>query len=478
MNDASPPVQGLEQRLQPARATASKEPINPYVLLFAILVVAAIATWVVPSGEFSRTVSHGVSLVVPNSLTPVAQHGAMPGEVFTALAKGMISTAPIIFLILFTGGALAVLEATGAVHNALARVARGEGASAYLTVIAICVVFSLLGTLGVVTNSVVAFVPLGLLLAESMGLPKEIGAGLIYLGTYSGFNTGILNPVTTGLSQRLADLPMFSGMPFRACIYVAFVVTTIVFLILRVRALKRRGAAASASMPEQGGAAPLPPVLPLDARQVAVVGIVVVCLSVFVYGSSTRHWGETEMIAMFVIMAIAAGFVCGMRPGRIADTFLRGCSGLIKGALVVGMARAISIVLSNGKILDPIVNALAGLLGPLDSTMAAISMFLSAALIHLGISSGSGESAVLIPIFAPLGDALHLTRQVTVQAVLLGEGFMNCFNPTSGVLMAVLATAGIPYLKWVRFVSPLLLAWFVISIAALAIGVAIHWGPF
>ncbi len=97
---------------------------------------------------------------------------------------------------------------------------------------------------------------------------------------------------------------------------------------------------------------------------------------------------------------------------------------------------------------------------------------------HVGISSGSGESAVLIPIFAPLGDTLHLTRQVTVQAVLLGEGFINCFNPTSGVLMAVLATSGIPYVKWLRFVMPLLVAWLGICIAAIAAGVALHWGPF
>ncbi|KWH41169.1 YfcC family protein [Burkholderia stagnalis] len=479
MNDASRPVDGAEQPRRPAaRACSGNEPISPYVLLFIMLVAAAIATWIVPSGEFSRTLSNGVSFVVPNSLKPVAQHGVMPGEMFVALAKGMTTSAPIIFLVLFTGGALAVLESTGAVRGALALVAQGDRARARITVVVICVIFSLLGTLGVVTNSVVAFVPLGLLLAESMQLPKEIGAGMIYLGTYAGFNTGILNPVTTGLSQRLAGLPMFSGMTFRVCIYVAFVVAAIVFLIARIRAHRMSGAAVSGQMPGAAGTLPPSPARRLDTRQLAVVGIVLVCLAVFVYGSSTRNWAETEMIAMFLVMAIAAGVASGIRPGAIADTFLHGCGGLVKGALVVGMARAISIVLGDGKILDPIVNTLTGMLAPLDSTMAAICMFLSAALMHVGISSGSGESAVLVPIFAPLGDTLHLTRQVTVQAVLLGEGFINCFNPTSGVLMAVLATSGIPYFKWVRFVMPLLVAWFVICIVAIAIGVAIHWGPF
>ncbi|WP_233889241.1 YfcC family protein [Paraburkholderia flagellata] len=478
MNDASQPVEGAQPKRQPSHVSAAKEPISPYVLLFLMLALAAIATWVVPSGEFSRKLSNGISFVVPNSLKPVAQHGVLPGEMFVALANGMIASAPIIFLILFTGGSLAVLEATGAVRSALALVARRDGTRTRIAVIVVCAIFSLLGTLGVVTNSVVAFVPLGLLLAESMGLRKEIGAGLIYLATYAGFNTGILNPVTTGLSQRLAGLPMFSGMTFRVCVYFAFLLATILFLLARIRADRINGAAVCVPVPVQDGTTAVSSLPRLDARQFTVVGIVLVCLSVFVYGSSTLHWAETEMIAMFLVMAIASGIVSGIRPGKISDTFLHGCSGLIKGALVVGMARAISIVLCEGKILDPIVNMLAGWLAPLHSTVAAISMFLSAALIHIGISSGSGESAVLIPIFAPLGDALHLTRQVTVQAVLLGEGFINCFNPTSGVLMAVLATSGIPYFKWVRFVMPLLIAWLAISIAAIATGVAIHWGPF
>ncbi|MPV70631.1 YfcC family protein [Burkholderia sp. BE17] len=478
MNDVSRPIDRAEQPRQPARARNAKEPVNPYVLLFVMLMAAALATWIVPSGEFSRTLSNGISFVVPGSLKPVAQHGVTPGAMFVALASGMTTSAPIIFLILFTGGALAVLESTGAVRGALALVEQGDRARAHITVVVICIVFSLLGTLGVVTNSVVAFVPLGLLLAESMQLPKEIGAGVVYLGTYAGFNTGILNPVTTGLSQRLAGLPMFSGMTFRVCIYVAFLAATVIFLVVRIRACRMNGATISDSTTRAADTLPPSSARRLDTPQLTVFGIVFACLAVFVYGSSTRHWAETEMIAMFLVMAIAAGIVSGMRAGAIADTFLHGCGGLVKGALVVGMARAISIVLADGRILDPIVNTLAGMLAPLDATMAAICMFLSAALMHVGISSGSGESAVLVPIFAPLGDTLHLTRQVTVQAVLLGEGFINCFNPTSGVLMAVLATSGIPYFKWVRFVMPLLLAWFVICVVAIATGVAMHWGPF
>ena len=129
-------------------------------------------------------------------------------------------------------------------------------------------------------------------------------------------------------------------------------------------------------------------------------------------------------------------------------------------------------------ILDPIVGFLSDLLAPVHPAIAAVGMFISAALMHFSISSGSGESALLIPIFSPLGDNLGLTRQVTVQTVLLGEGIVNSISPTSGVLMAALATANISFSKWIKFVAPVVAIWFAICVVTLLIGVAINWGPF
>ncbi|MQR00096.1 YfcC family protein [Glaciimonas soli] len=454
--------------------------ISPYVLLFAVLLIAAIATWIIPAGEFDRVIKNGISFVVPHSLKSVPQNGIGLGAVFMAISNGMIASAPIIFLILFTGGALAVLEKTGAIKAALGRIGAGSNAQDVSVIVTICIIFSLLGTVGVVTNSVVAFVPLGLLVARSLGLPTVFGVAFIYLGTYSGFNSGVLNPVTTGLSQRLAELPMFSGMGFRSAVYVLFVIATIVFLIINVRAYRRNPDSQRFLIAEQDfvTAAPIGHGTRLTRRQIAALGFSVIALCSFVFGAVELHWGEVEMISMFMIVAIGSGLICKMRPSQIADEFLAGSGKLVHGALIVGLARAISTVLSNGKILDPIVNHLSDILAPLHPMFAAIGMFLSSAVMHIAISSGSGESAALIPIFAPLGDALHLTRQVTVQAVLLGEGIMNCFNPTSGVLMAVLATARIPYGQWVRFLIPLILLWGFISIAALIVGVLIQWGPF
>ncbi|EMG6529424.1 AbgT family transporter, partial [Providencia rettgeri] len=136
-----------------------------------------------------------------------------------------------------------------------------------------------------------------------------------------------------------------------------------------------------------------------------------------------------------------------------------------------------AIVLSDGMILDTIVNAIISMMDGLPKTLSALSMFATAAIMHFFISSGSGEAAVLVPIFTPMGDLLEITRQTTVQTVLLGEGVVNCINPTSGILMAVLATAKIPYTQWVRFIWPLVFTWIAISIVALIYAVMTNLGP-
>lgn len=460
----------------PTPALKKPTTLSPYVLLFCILVFAALATWIIPAGEFQRVVRDGVTFVVPHSLHEVPRHGVGPGAVFMAIASGTVKSAAIIFLIMFTGGAVAVLERTGAIHCALNGISGKSSSRDLPIIVAIGAVFALLGTTGVVSNSVVAFVPLGLLIARSMRLPPIFGVGLVYLGAYSGFNVAILSPQTTGLSQRLAELPLFSGMGLRAAAFAAFTLTMIVFLVLYARRCRRLGDTGVGEEAAIGlDAAPVSRATP---SQWLALLFAAASLAVFIFGAIKLHWGETEMSATFIVIAIGVGAICRLAPSAVANEFLEGCGKLVHGALIVGLARAISIVLHDGHILDPIVNFLADLLAPLHSAAAAVGMFLSAALMHVAISSGSGESAVLIPIYAPLGDALHLTRQVTVQAVLFGEGIVNCFNPTSGVLMAVLATAGIPYGKWVRFVLPLIGVWFVVCLVTLFIGVSINWGPF
>lgn len=446
--------------------------LHPYVLLFVMLVITAAATWIVPAGEFDHVLREGVKFAVPGSMHEVPRTGVGVGEIFVFIAEGMVKSAAIIFLILFTGGAVNVLEQSGALSNALNAMVHRKGSSDTLIIVTVCIVFSLLGTTGVVINSVVAFIPLGMLLARSMNLPRIFGVGLIYLGTYSGFNSAIINPGTTGLAQRLAELPLFSGMGLRVVVYIAFAICAIVFLALYARRCRREGLTNEEAGSEQHA------IVQVTTTHWLILAFTVIALATFIYGAINFHWSENEMSAMFIIIAIGVGFLARMSTSAIADTFLKGCAQLIPGALIVGLASSIALVLGHGHILDTIVNDIANLLEPLNEMFTALGMFVSAALLHIVISSGSGESAALVPLYVPVGDALHITRQVTVEAILLGEGVINSVNPTSGVMMAVLAIGRIGYGQWLRFVLPLTLVWVVVSIITLIVGVEIQWGPF
>ncbi|MFD1425887.1 YfcC family protein [Kroppenstedtia sanguinis] len=459
---------------------------NPYVLLFSLLFLCAIATYLVPAGEFDRVQKGDISVTIPGSYHAVDPNPTGFIQFFTAIQTGMVDAAPLILLVLFTGGAMAVIEKTGALNAAILSLVNRLGNKEFLLIILVSGLFSFLGTVGVIVNSVIAFIPLGIMIARAMKLDALFGVALIYLGTYAGYNTTIATPSPLGLSQRIAELPLFSGIGFRIVIYLVTTVVTILYISRYARKIKGNPSAsilgsdlfpASTGNEEQSEKA-LGNQTTFTLQQKLILSFAGLTLLSFIICTLLFKWTENEMAGIFIFIAIGVGLIARMGPNEIAKTFLQGCQGLINGALIIGMARSISVVLEDGKLLDTIVNHLAALLNPLTPTLGGIGMFLVSALLHFLISSGSGESVVLVPVLVPLADLLNITRQVAVEAVMLGEGLVNCMNPTSGVLMSILAISGISYGKWLRFILPLLAIWAVLDIVFLIIGISIGWGPY
>jgi len=157
--------------------------------------------------------------------------------------------------------------------------------------------------------------------------------------------------------------------------------------------------------------------------------------------------------------------------------FIKGASSVLYGALIIGMARSIVVVLEDGMILDTVVNGMASLIDPFSSTVGAILMFIGNGLFNILVSSGSGQAAIVMPIMAPIADLMDFPRQIAVQAYSMGDGFTNIITPLSGVLMANLAIAGIPFTKWLKFALPLVGIWYVLGIIYLIVLVAMNWGP-
>ena len=147
-------------------------------------------------------------------------------------------------------------------------------------------------------------------------------------------------------------------------------------------------------------------------------------------------------------------------------------------ALLIGIARGISVIMTNANILDTIVYYIANVLQHIPASITIVGIFLSVTILEIFISSGSGKAAVIFPILAPLSDLLHITRQTTVLAYQFGDGFTNYFWPTSGIMHACLGKAGVSYSKWLKFYVPLLVIFTILSIIFLLIAQNIQFGPF
>jgi uncharacterized ion transporter superfamily protein YfcC len=206
-----------------------------------------------------------------------------------------------------------------------------------------------------------------------------------------------------------------------------------------------------------------------------VLAVTLATLVVLVIGIKLWHWYLIEMGALFLGLSLALAAIGRIGPDRAARTFATGAAELTTTALLIGFARAIEVVLSEGRVIDTVVWAIGQPLQQLGSAAAAVGMFMVQSAINLFIPSGSGQAYVTMPLMAPLADLVGVSRQVAVLAYQFGDGFTNILVPTNVVLMGILAIAGVPYQRWLRFVLPFMLQVWVLGSIALVVAVMIGW---
>ncbi|OIU71712.1 YfcC family protein [Rossellomorea aquimaris] len=454
---------------------------DAYVILFGILVVIAVLTYLIPAGEFSREEVDGITMVVPESYQQVDSSPATLMDVFLAIQEGMISSAPLIFLVLIIGGAFAVIESTGAIDALILKTIEKTRNKELLLIIGVSVLFSIFGALGIIVNAVIAFIPIGIILARSMKLDAIVGVSIIYLGAYAGFNTAFLDPLTTGTAQQIAQLPLFSGIGYRIVIYLAVLISTIAYVAYYAKKIKKdpsKSVLGKNPFPKMEQRDEVAHKQEITRLHKLVLAWLVVGIGIYVFGVFQYKWALNEMAAIFLIIAAGTAILAKMSPNKLVAEFFEGAKGLVYGALIIGMARSIVVILENGKILDTIVQGMAAVMTPFTSVMGALVMFVANLIFNILVSSGSGQAVIVMPIMTPLADLMEIPRQVAVQAYKMGDGFTNTITPTSGILMANLAIAGISWTKWIRFMMPLLLIWIVMGSVFLVIGVMMDWGPF
>lgn len=442
----------------------------PHVLLIltALLLLAAALTWLVPSGSFERVFNEaaGQTVVVPGSFAytdpfPVALR-RLPRLIFEAFSAG---TAPrLIFFLFFLGGAFEIILESGAAAALCAWVVRRLRRRRAWVVPAFVGVFSVFGfTMGLTTASIV-FLPLGMAAAKSLGYDEKTGMAMVMLGTNAGFAAGIYNPFSVGVAQAIAELPLYSGAWLRWLLLAALTVSTSLYIVRR---------AGKPALPD-GPAVPedQPALTP---RQGAVLALLLAALALVIRGVGARGWSVPELAAVFLVTGILCGIAAGFGANEICALQIAGCRKMVPGALTVGMAAALRLVLTEGGILDTIVYGLLHAVGGLPAWGQLLGMFYANALLDPLITSGSGHAAVAMPLMVPLADALSLSRQAAVLAFQLGDGLVNLVSPVSNTLVSCLALSGVSYPKWLRYYLPLVGIYFLIGTAFMLLAGAVGY---
>jgi uncharacterized ion transporter superfamily protein YfcC len=446
------------------------------VLLFGMMVLALVATWLLPQGEFQTVVNDaGREVVVPGTYAVLADaRTLMPWELLTVVPRALADAQDIIFFVLIVGGAIRVLRATGTIDAMLGAVLRRVGHKPGLLIAVGMGVFAAgSATLGVAEE----YIPLTLVLIAlcvAMRMDTVTAIGIMVCGYGIGYGVAALNPFTLLVAQRVAELPPASGLGFRLALFLPFLAIGVHHVWAYARRVQADPAASLVHDIDAAQHAPTELPSGLDGRHKLVVLLTLGTLGLMVYGIAVPKWYVLELSAMFLGLALFAGLVGGLGADGTAKRFAEGAAELAGTALLIGFARSIALILEDGLVLHTIVNALAAPLQLVGAEIAAIGMLLIQTLINFFIPSGSGQAYVTMPLMAPIGDLVGVTRQTAVLAFQFGDGFANMIVPTNPVLMGILGIAGIPYDRWLRFVLPLMLKLLVAGSVTLVIAVMIN----
>ena len=449
-----------------------------FILLLGIILFCVLLTYVVPAGNYDMMIlEDGSEVVDPDSYRRVEQSPVNWMGFLSAVPLGMEESAAIIFFIFIIGGSFNVLQETGAVEAGLGRLTRVGGGKSPFLIPLIMFAFAMGGScIGMCEESLV-FIPVMIALARAMGYDSLTGLAIVFLGTMAGFSAAFMNPFNVGVAQGIAGLPIFSGMWLRVIMFSVTLLVSILFVMRYARKVRLN--------PENS------PVYDIDQtreeniklqelpefgpRQKAVLIVAALTLVALIFGVIQYGWYLTEIAAIFFAMGIIGAVVGGMGLNNYAESLSRGMASIAGGALIVGFARGILVVLESGNIIDTILFGAAGALAALPATLTAEGIYVFQSLLSFIIPSGSGQAAVTIPIMAPLADMVGITRQTMVLGFQMADGVSEIITPTSGWFMAGLAIARIPYTKWIKWAIPVLGVWYIIGVVFTAIAQAISY---
>lgn len=450
------------------------------IIVGAVLIFATFLTWIIPAGQFDREVVDNREILVPGSYRAVEQQPQGISVVLLAPVKGFIAASQIIAFVLIIGGAFAVVQKTSAIEAGLYNIIRiclDRPSYRKILIPMLMVLFSLAGATFGMSEEMLLFILITIPFAHALGYNTIVGVAIPFIATGAGFAGALTNPFTIGIAQGIAELPIFSGWQYRLVVWASLTTTAIIYVMRYANSEQARIDNDSLS-PGSSSFAKEPATVvqePLTSARAAILVVFLVAVILLIIGSTFWGWYINEITGLFIGVAIVTAIIGRLGANNAIAVFMEGAGRMMSAAMVIAFAKGILILTSDGKIIDTILYTMAQWIEGAHPVVSAQLMFFVQNVINFFVPSGSGQAALTMPIMSPLGDLLGVTRQTTVLIFQLGDGIGNMIIPTSGVTMGVLSAAKIPYVRWVRWVAPLIILFLMISMMLIIPPVLMHW---
>lgn len=468
--------------------------IQSVLILLALMIVAGILTLIIPAGEYQRIEVDGRETILPDSFAytnrsdyPIWRWFLAPLEVLTG--PDSLTIIVITVFILMVGVAFAIMDKSGILKSALARIVKRFEHQKYILLLVISFFFMTLGAFFGIFEEVVPLVPLMIALSYALGWDTLTGLGMSILATNMGFSAAITNPFTIGVAQGIAKLPAFSGSGYRIIVFIFFYILLAIFLTRHAKKVEANAKASPVYEEEQATrekyahftAASIadenPRTTPAILFLLACMTLMFVTLFAAPFVPAIGDLALPIVGLLFLIAGIGSGLIAGV--GKAAWSAAgEGLAGIAPAIPLILMAASVKYIIASGGILDTILYNAANAFQGASPVAAALLIYFLTLGIEFFVSSGSAKAFLLMPIMVPLADLVGVTRQTAVLAYVFGDGFSNLAYPTSAVLLICLGLTAVTYPKWLKWVMGLWIWVILASLGFLAIAVMIQYGPF
>lgn len=452
--------------------TKQKKPLSNFTLLLIILGLVYILSFLIPSGNYERV----DGMVDPNSFATAEKTYLNPISVLLAMPKTALSgSGSTIIAMLVVGGAIGVVISSGALDMGINMLLKKFNKKVLLIIPLIFIYFGALGTVGVMT--VLPFIPLSVELARKLKVDNIFAVGVLALGAYCGFMSSPISTFTTALAQEIAGLPAFSGAVYRTIITIVLLAVMAGYMCWYAARVRKDPSKSVMDQIDFSGFGEPQEVEgeKMTKRQIGCLLVFFAGFIIFPVCAAKFSFGTTQLAGIMLPVALICGFVAGYDLDGTMKAFISGAQRQVPSIIVIIVASGVTTVLNMSGILDSIVYYISQLLVSFNSVFAAIGMFIANSIINLAIPSGSGQAVAVMPIMAPLADVLGVSRQVSVLAFQLGDGFTNLLNPTNAALIGSLSLAKATFKDWVKMIFPLYVIVFFLCCIFISIGVVIGW---